>query len=259
MWADLANLSAFRVRAEPDDLTDIVFWGKDAATLASATGAPTVPEEGQAMFGWLNCPESAARDHYERISAQKESDKLLLAIDVRPHTHEWKLLATARSSPTASASLQLVGGGVCGFFTSWGDGAFPVYRDVDEAGELVRVRVELGAPEIVALHRKMDERWFGEFAKLAIVSARVARDGQPVGWLYRENPDRPNDSGWRVFAGTETQDYVDDASNAVLLPLRELLERDGAIESILRTPLPCEFERDRQGEFRRVRKLENDR
>jgi hypothetical protein len=259
MWADLASLSAFRVRAEPDDLIDIVFWGKDAATLASKIGAPTIPEEGQAMFGWLDCPESEARQHYERISTEKERDKLLFALDVRPHTHEWELLANARSSPTGSASLQLVGGRVCGFFTSWGDGAFPVYRDVDAAGELVRVRVELGAPEIVALHRKMDERWFGEFAKMAIVSARVAREGMPVGWLYRESPDRANDSGWRVFAGTETQEYLDDATNAVLLPVRDLLERDAGIESVLRTPFPCEFERDRQGQLRRVGKHENSR
>jgi hypothetical protein len=43
-----------------------------------------------------------------------------------------------------------------------------------------------------------------------IVSNRVMRDGLPVGYLYREQPDSPEDSGWRVFSGDESADYADD-------------------------------------------------
>ena len=32
---------------------------------------------------------------------------------------------------------------VCNFTTTWGDGMFEVHRDLNEAGELVQVRIEL--------------------------------------------------------------------------------------------------------------------
>jgi hypothetical protein len=98
----------------------------------------------------------------------------------------------------------------------------------------------------------MEERWFGEFAKLAIVSAMVAREGRTIGFLYREAPDRPDDSGWRIMAGDETQEYMDDAANAAVLPLRDLLERDPALEPILRESAPSSFERLPTGTYRRI-------
>ncbi len=36
---------------------------------------------------------------------------------------------------------------------------------------------------------------------------------QRVGFMYRERPDKPPDSGWRFFFGTGTQQYVDDPQN----------------------------------------------
>jgi hypothetical protein len=63
--------------------------------------------------------------------------------------------------------------------------------------------------------------------------------------MYRERPDRDRDSGWRIFAGVEEEDrpYLDDPSNAVLMPLRELLDRDPTLEEFFRTPPLCAFER----------------
>lgn len=82
---------------------------------------------------------------------------------------------------------------------------------------------------------------------MAFTSARVAHDGLAVGWFYRETPDRDEDSGWRVFAGDETQEYVDDSANAVVLPLRELISRDRALEELFRAPPPAAFERGSSG------------
>jgi hypothetical protein len=70
--------------------------------------------------------------------------------------------------------------------------------------------------------------------------------------MYREAADRPNDSGWRVFAGDESAAYTDDPSNAKVVPLRDLIEDDPALEPLLRTPAPCGFERSPSGSFRAV-------
>lgn len=155
-----------------------------------------------------------------------------------------RLLSRMRGAPTESGTVDVAGGLMTGFFTSWGDGAFPVYRDLAEDGTLLRVRVEVGADEIVTRQRRFERLWFGDLAQLAIVSNRVARDGEPACWLYREEPDNERDSGWRVFAGDESDEYVDGAENCSLMPLRELISADPSVEAVLTEPAPAAFERD---------------
>jgi hypothetical protein len=43
--------------------------------------------------------------------------------------------------------------------TSWGDGFFPVYRDVDAGGKLVRVCIDLGNEKIVQRQRQFEQRY----------------------------------------------------------------------------------------------------
>lgn len=42
-------------------------------------------------------------------------------------------------------------------------------------------------------------------------SDRITVDGARVGYMYREAPDFPKDSGWRLLAGDESDEYMDDA------------------------------------------------
>jgi hypothetical protein len=72
---------------------------------------------------------------------------------------------------------------------------------------------------------------------------------KPVGYLYRENPDNQDDSGWRVFSGDETQEYADDAANFAMYNATTILEIDPSIASLLATPSPAAFERDASGRF----------
>ena len=149
-----------------------------------------------------------------------------------------------RASSTESGVLELQGAELCMFMTSWGDGAFPIEADLDAGGRAIRVRIEVGSDEIVERQREMEELWFGEFSKLGMVSARVARDRQAVRFLYRQAPDNEADSGWRLFAGDETDSYSNDPDNVALLPLREVIEHDRTLKQILRTAAPCAFERE---------------
>ena len=36
-----------------------------------------------------------------------------------------------------------------------------------------------------------------------LATDRITVDGAPVGYMYRDQPTRPEDSGWRFFAGDE--------------------------------------------------------
>jgi hypothetical protein len=77
----------------------------------------------------------------------KENRKLLLATDFRPHTHEYFAFAQVRATPTGSGTIDVGGALVCVFETTWGDGFFPVFRDLDERGRLARIRVGLQTEE----------------------------------------------------------------------------------------------------------------
>jgi hypothetical protein len=253
LFADLDALGAFRSDETLDGRADIAFWGKDAVDAANRVGAGALPEgDGMSVFGWRDIPIEDVASRTRLLEELERSEGLRFRVDVRPHDHHFELLAQARSSPQGSGTIGIGGAAMCGFFTSWGDGAFPVYRDLAGDGTLVRVRVELGSAEIVRRARALDERWFGTFAKAAIVSAKVIREGEEVRYLHREQPDHEDDSGWRIFAGDETQDYLDDPNNAAVVPLRDVLERDPSLEEILRTPQPCAFERSGGGRFERV-------
>ena len=53
----------------------------------------------------------------------------------------------ARDSSTESGMAEIGGMTVYNFMTTWGDGLFEVYRDMNEAGDLVQVRIEFSAAD----------------------------------------------------------------------------------------------------------------
>ena len=236
MFADPTALNGWRNDDPYDGLFDLVFWGRDAQAVAERLSAPATDQPD--TFGWTDITEEELAERCRDLDGDA-----MIRSDIRPHDDHHRLLRQLRRTPTESGTVEVAGALMTGWFTSWGDGAFPVYRDLAEDGTLLRVRVELGAEEIVTRQRRMERLWFGDLAKLAIVSNRVARDGDPACWLYREEPDNERDSGWRVFAGDEPDDYVDDAGNCSLMPLRELIGADPSVEAVLTEPAPAAFER----------------
>lgn len=77
-----------------------------------------------------------------------------------------------------------------------------------------------------------------------IASHEVTKRGKQIGYLYREEPDNPNDSGWRVFSGEETQEYVDDAKNFSMYNASTIVQLDPLVLSVLAHAYPVSFERD---------------
>lgn len=250
---DADALAAWDERNSRDGKADLVFWGRDAAAVAAEIGAAPIQFAGETnLFGWADLPFDEARGLAQRVHALRAEGRKL-AVDFRPHTHHWQVMRDVRATQTESSVIDLCDSQLCMFMTTWGDGAFPVEADLDSSGQMLRLRIEVGCDKTVERQRGVEELWFGEFAKRAIVSARVVRDGEPVRFLYREAPDRTDDSGWRVFAGDEGEEYSNEPNNAVALPLRDLIDRDPALKEILRTPAQCAFERQAANKhFQRV-------
>ena len=78
---------------------------------------------------------------------------------------------------------------------------------------------------------------------------RIVVDGAPVGYCYRESPDSPLDSGWRFFAGDESDSYVDDPTNVGLYDVNTIANYDSAVLPILDSPYDSAFERNRSGQL----------
>ncbi|HQR42937.1 MAG TPA: DUF2185 domain-containing protein [Gemmatales bacterium] len=78
----------------------------------------------------------------------------------------------------------------------------------------------------------------------------ITVQGQKIGYMYREEPDEEDDSGWRFMAGHETQDYMDDVQNIDLYDVNTIANYDPDIIPFLEAPYETAFERDETtGEF----------
>lgn len=138
--ADVDVLGGWQHERSWDGKADYVFWGRDAEQVATAVKAPVL-EDGN--FGWLNVTEDFAQRQGAAVEHYAAKHGLKLAGDYRPHSDHWRVMTPTRQSPTESATVEFSGLKVCNFMTTWGDGAFDVYRDLGEGDCLIAIRIEL--------------------------------------------------------------------------------------------------------------------
>lgn len=77
-----------------------------------------------------------------------------------------------------------------------------------------------------------------------IATHRIMVDGRRVGWMERCPTDRKSDSGWCFYAGDETQDYLEELSNASVYDVDEVAQHDRDIIPFLFALPGQRFERD---------------
>jgi hypothetical protein len=136
---DHAALDHWQHEDSLDGRADFVFWGRDASQLAKAMRAPSAPEG----YGWTDLLLGDAEARADQAARLKAQHRWLLAMDLRPHSHHFQALAAARSSARGAGTIEVGGARACLFFTSWGDGVFPIYLDLDAADRPVQVRIQL--------------------------------------------------------------------------------------------------------------------
>jgi hypothetical protein len=159
MFADIDALGAWKHDEPIDGKADLLFWGRDAKAAAKVAKAPQVPSpDPGVMYGWEDLPDEEARRKGGLVWQAKEKHKWVFALDYRPHSHHWEVMRQVRASQTESGTLDVGGATICGFMTSWGDGVYPVVVERDAAGELVRVRLQLGDDDRVKLYYDVVER-----------------------------------------------------------------------------------------------------
>jgi hypothetical protein len=85
---------------------------------------------------------------------------------------------------------------------------------------------------------------FEAFAPLVMASTQIIGPlRSPVCFAYRTNPNNQYDSGWVFFSGKESPEFLADAANASICPLRAFVEMDSSLLDIVDSPLGSVWER----------------
>jgi hypothetical protein len=77
-----------------------------------------------------------------------------------------------------------------------------------------------------------------------IASDHITVEGRRVGFMYRQEPDNPGDSGWVFLSGEESQTYLDDATHLALYDINTIANYDPSIVPLLGAPIGSAFARD---------------
>ena len=81
------------------------------------------------------------------------------------------------------------------------------------------------------------------YSQLCFATNMIMEGGQHVAYMYREEPDSDDDSGWRFFSGYESQEYVDDPSNTQVYPIALVAQSTPDIVPLLLSAAGSQFER----------------
>ena len=149
---DHASLDQWQHDDSLDGLADVMFWGRDEAALAKAMRAPRTREG----YGWSNLTVEDAEAKLLEAERIKAENNWLLATDFRPHSHHFHALAAARANANGAGEIDLGASKMLLFFTSWGDGVYPIYLDLDGEDHPVRVRIQLATEESNAAMRAVN-------------------------------------------------------------------------------------------------------
>ena len=74
---------------------------------------------------------------------------------------------------------------------------------------------------------------FEKYFQRCFVTDRIIRDGAKPSYVYREAPDREDDSGWRFLAGDESDEYMDDPNNTSYIAIGRVLNLDSTLLDLL--------------------------
>ena len=87
---------------------------------------------------------------------------------------------------------------------------------------------------------------------VCLASDGITVKGRKVGFMYREEPDHNQESGWRFLAGDESQEYLDNPKNMEIYDVNTIANYDSAIIPYLEAPTFSAFERNPNGGFHAV-------
>lgn len=104
--------------------------------------------------------------------------------------------------------------------------------------------VTFDARHIINTEHDSDDNIVERYVKRCFVTQRILRDGAKVAYLYCEEPDNENDSGWRFTANDESDEYMDDPKNVAFVSVGLVLSKDDSFINLLDSPVGASFVRD---------------
>jgi hypothetical protein len=110
--------------------------------------------------------------------------------------------------------------------------------------------IEFESCHIINTEHDDNDNLVEKYIKRCFVTNRVLRDGVPVGYLYREEPDHDDDSGWRFTANDETTEYMENSDNSAYVSIGAVLSKDDSFIALLESKAGSAFVRDSEsGQF----------
>lgn len=109
-----------------------------------------------------------------------------------------------------------------------------------QAGDVVEFEPKHIAQTLIS---KGDPLWLEIGEKAALATERCFLPGKAVRWMYREQPDREEDSGWRLFTGEEDDDDLNNPDNTRIVRVARLLDLDPSLLEPLKGEVGTAFER----------------
>lgn len=69
---------------------------------------------------------------------------------------------------------------------------------------------------------------------LALVSKLCFDEKLPIRFMYKTVPEHLNDTGWRMFTGYETEEFLEDElSNLVPIPVEKMCQLDNSLKPLV--------------------------
>lgn len=116
----------------------------------------------------------------------------------------------------------------------------PVYIDDLSPGNVISFKACHIAQTII---KKGNPLWIDCADKRAMVSELCFIEDECIRFMYREEPDNKDDSGWRMFSGKESDEYANDPKNIRIPEVGYLLDCDPTLLFPLKHGVGLVFER----------------
>jgi hypothetical protein len=148
------------------------------------------------------------------------------------------------------------------FGSGFGDGYYQSYWGYDTEDKICCLAIKFIDPEAFDVPmptlppKKKYFPIYGGIKQLVnndlacIATDCITVEGCKVGYMYKEEPmENTYDSGWRFFAGDESDEYLDDANNSGIYEVNTIANYDNDIIDLLDSPIDSAFYRGRDGKF----------
>lgn len=117
----------------------------------------------------------------------------------------------------------------------------PVFIKTLNQGDMIEFEPRHVARTII---KESNPLWLEIGEQMALVSKKCLEDRNIIRWMYKEIGDREEDSGWRIFAGDEDEEYNNDSRNIAIVNIYFLLDKDPTLLIPFKSKVGSAFERE---------------